>query len=170
MPNIKQIISKQNKTIQRKTEPQEATDKNCNCRRSKICPLGKQCKTPKIIYQATVTRQDSQNKETYIGLSETEFKLRFNNHTHSFRHKEHRNDTALSQHIWKLKDNNKNYEIEWKIIAKSNTYSTSSKTCNLCLKEKYIIICKPHMATLNTRNELASGCRHRKRHLLSNLA
>ena len=38
MPNIKQIISKQNKTIQRKTEPQEATDKNCNCRRGKIFP------------------------------------------------------------------------------------------------------------------------------------
>ena len=29
-----------------------------------------------------------------------------------------------------------------------------SKRCNLCLNEKYIIICHPEKATLNKRNEL----------------
>jgi hypothetical protein len=34
------------------------------------------------------------------------------------------------------------------------------------LWEKYFIICKPKMATLNKRNELVSACRHNKKFLL----
>ena len=41
--------------------------------------------------------------------------------------------------------------------------------CNLCLWEKYYIICRPNMATLNNRNELVSSCRHAKKFLLNNV-
>ena len=37
----------------------------------------------------------------------------------------------------------------------------------LCLWEKYYIICRPNMATLNNRNELVSSCRHAKKFLLN---
>ena len=35
---------------------------------------------------------------------------------------------------------------------RSKTYNNLSKRCNLCLNEKYIIICHPENATFNTNN------------------
>ena len=43
-----------------------------------------------------------------------------------------------------------------------------NKRCNLCLVEKYFIILKPDLSSLNKRNELLSSCRHRRKYLLSN--
>ena len=31
-----------------------------------------------------------------------------------------------------------------------------SKTCNLCLKEKFLIICQPDLSSLYKRNELVA--------------
>ena len=168
MPNIKQIISNHNKSITKKNKPQEPTQPSCNCRRNTVCPLDGKCLTSGVIYQATVTRQDNLKEETYVGLTDNTFKVRYTGHTSNFRNENKRNATTLSQHIWTLNDNNIPHSVKWKIIARSNSYSTSSKKCNLCLKEKYFIICKPQMASLNNRNELAAECRHRKKYLLCN--
>ena len=81
--------------------------------------------------------------ETYIGLTENDFKARYRNHTASFRHTKHRNSTEISKHIWALKDSNIDYSISWRIISSSSPYNSSSKRCNLCLKEKFLIICMP---------------------------
>ena len=35
-----------------------------------------------------------------------------------------------------------------------------------CTAEKHLIITKPHLATLNKRNELVSTCRHRRKYIL----
>ena len=106
--------------------------------------------------------------ETYIGLTENDFKTRYRNHTASFRHAKHRNSTELSKHIWTLKDNNIEHFISWRILASHSPYNSSSKRCNLCLKEKMLIICRPELSTLNKRNELVSSCRHRNKTLLRN--
>ena len=53
-------------------------------------------------------------------------------------------------------------------IKRCKAYKSSSKRCNLCLHEKFLIICHPELGTLNSRNELISACRHRKKHLLAN--
>ena len=42
--------------------------------------------------------------EIYIGLTSTEFKSRYNNHTRLFREPKLRNETELSKHIWQLKE------------------------------------------------------------------
>ena len=120
-----------------------------------------------IIYQATVVRQDNNKAETYIGLTDNTFKTRYTGHLSSFRNENKRNSTTLSAYIWKLKDSGTPHTISWSIIAKGKAYCPASKSCNLCLKEKYYIICHPNKCSLNSRNELASQCRHRKRHLLS---
>ena len=169
MPNIKQIIAGHNRSITARSDPTETKSPNCNCKKDKVCPLNKQCLTESIVYQATVTRQDILKEETYIGLTENTFKTRYNAHTSSFKNENKRNTTTLSQYIWMLKDNKISYSLKWKIVAKSRPYSTTSKKCNLCLREKYYIICKPQMATLNNRNELATECMHKKKHLLCNL-
>ena len=83
------------------------------------------------------------------------------------------NSHRLQKYIYCLslfiKDSNTDYTIRWKIVDRGRAYSPSTKICNLCLKEKYIIICKPQMASLNSRNELKTECRHRKKHLLYKL-
>ena len=73
---------------------------------------------------------------------------------------------SLSKYIWNLKDNNIPYSLSWKIIARSKAFSPNSKKCALCILEKYYIICKPEICTLNDRNELGSDCKHRRKHLL----
>ena len=167
MQNVGQIIKSHNQTVEQKSNPQEPPKSNCNCRKGSTCPLNGNCLEHGVIYQATVKTQDSRKDETYIGLTENSFKTRYNGHTCSFRNESKRHSTALSKYIWKLKDSNTQHEIQWKIITKARAYSTTSKSCNLCLREKYYIICRPEMASLNNRSELSSVCRHRKKCLLS---
>ncbi len=170
MPNMKQIISAHNKSIIKKSDNinSDSTSKTCNCRPNRPCPLDHKCLTSSIIYQATVTRQDNLTVETYIGLTENTFKSRYAGHLSSFKHSDKRSATTLSEHIWKLKDNNVKYSIKWNIISRAKAYTTTRKLCNLCIEEKYFIIFKPDMSSLNKRNELTSACRHRKKHLLIN--
>lgn len=167
MPNIKNRIEAHNKKINNKPITTENTQM-CNCRNTTECPLEQKCLTQNVIYQATVTRQDNKTQDTYIGLCETKFKTRYYNHKTSFKHINKRNQTELSKHIWSLKERNIGFEIKWKIIKQAKPYSNATKKCNLCLTEKYFIIYKPEMSTLNKRNELASACRHKKQYLLCN--
>ena len=55
------------------------------------------------------------------------------------------------------------YHVKWRILRSCQTYSNVSKKCNLCLQEKYFIIFRKDLSSLNKRNELASSCCHRNR-------
>ena len=126
------------------------------------------CLQSSVVYQAIVTRNDNNTSETYIGLTETDFKTRHRNHTASFRHAKHKNSTELSKHIWTLKNDNIDYSISWRVLSSNSPYNSSSKRCNLCLKEKFLIICRPDLSSLNKRNGLVSSCQHRNKALLRN--
>ena len=152
----------------KRPKPTPKTTKNCNCRQKNACPLNGNCLQTSVIYQASVTRKDNNKTETYIGLTENEFKVRYRNHHATFRHNKERNSTELSKYIWYLKDSNIEHSISWKILSSNQPYNSSSKRCNLCLKEKFFIICRPDLSTLNKRNELVSSCRHRHKSLLRN--
>ena len=165
--NMKQTVSSHNKQMTQNSETQNE-NKNCNCRNPETCPLDGHCLTTGVIYQATVTRLDNDKEETYVGLTAGNFKTRFNLHTSSFRNNNRKSATTLSRYIWDLKDKEIQFRIGWKILAKSNPYSPATNRCNLCLREKYFIIFHPHASSLNSRNELTSSCRHRKRFLLEN--
>ena len=99
----------------------------------------------------------------------TNFKERFRNHTTSFRHLNKRNSTELSKHVWKLKDAKKPFNIAWKVLRKCKPYNNVTKKCSLCLNEKFLIICRKDLCSLNKRNELATSCPHRNRYVLKNL-
>ena len=62
--------------------------------------------------------------------------------------------------------NNIEYSIKWRTLKRAKPYNPASKSCNLCLLEKYFIIFKPEMTSLNKRNELVSSCRHANKFLL----
>ena len=167
MPNVKQLIDGHNKSILKNAEtaqPRQDERKKCSCRKKEECPLDGECLVSEVVYQATVNTQDT--RETYIGLTANQFKARYRNHQMSFRHEKRRNETELSKHLWKLKEENIDFTVTWKILAKAKPYTNLTKRCNLCNTEKFFLITKPHMATLNKRNELISTCRHRRKFIL----
>ena len=59
--------------------------KGSNCRDKSTCPLDNKCLTPKVIYQPDVTSDTDDTYKYYVGLSETSFKDRYNNHKSSFK-------------------------------------------------------------------------------------
>ena len=167
MPNVKSIIEGNNKKILRNSED-TTTEKKCSCPKNAACPLDGECLASDIVYRATVSC--GSKVETYVGLTATSFKSRYANHKASFNIESKRNATELSKHIWDLKDNNLDYAIKWSILCRAPHYSNTTKRRNLCIAEKFFILCKPENATLNKRNELVSKCRHKDKFLLSNVA
>ena len=166
MPNMQAIITSHNKAVLAKTNKSESTttqEKTCNCRKKESCPLSGKCLTESVVYQATVTKEDGSATETYVRLTEGAFKSRFLNHTSAFRNTKNRHATELSKYIWNLNDSKTPHSVSWRILQPCNPYSAKTKRCNLCLHEKYLIICQPELCSLNTRKELVSACRHRKK-------
>ena len=167
MPNLKQKIDGKNKsTLQKKATP--PMSKACNCRRPADCPMAGNCLKSSVVYQATVATEDNRPAQTYVGLTENTFKTRFANHKSSFSDPQKRLSTELSEHVWHLKEAKLKFKITWKILKQTSPYSPVSERCNLCLWEKYFIICMPELATLNRRNELVTSCRHANKFLLKN--
>ena len=162
MPNLERKIGAHNKSSLANNS--QSNEKSCNCRDKRSCPLSGDCLIQNVVYQATV--ESPMGKETYIGLTANQFKTRFRNHTASFRNENKRNATELSKYIWSLKDAKMEFAVTWKIMARARPYSNVTKKCNLCITEKFFIICKPGTGTLNKRNELASACRHATKYLI----
>ena len=131
--------------------------------------MSKKCLVESIVYQATVSTNDNSPPQTYVGLTENSFKTRYYNHKTSFTLYEKRNCTELSEYVWQLKRRGIGFHIKWQTLKRAKPYSPASNRCNLCLWEKYFIISKPELATLNKRNELVSSCRHAKKFLLANI-
>ena len=142
-------------------------EKSCNCRAGKECPMNGKCLTKCIVYKAEV--ETTNGTRTYFGASEGEFKMRYNNHTKSFRNRKYANDTELSKYIWSLKDNNEEYNIKWSIASRASPYKCGTRRCDLCISEKVKIMRASPTNLLNKRSELISKCRHRNKHLLRNL-
>ena len=167
IPSLEKKISTHNKAKLDATATAASEQlKTCNCR-NQVCPLGGQCLTNNVIYQSTVN--STRGEETYISLTGDTFKSRFNNHTASFRNRNKSNPTELSKYIWDLKDTNTEFSLSWKTIARAAAYSNATKHCNLCITEKFFILCKPNLCTLNKRNEFASAWRHPNNFLLRNV-
>ena len=137
--------------------------KECNCRNQAGCPLGNKCLTTGLVYQATVHSNNGRT-ETYVGLTENSFKIRYNNHQFTFRHQDKQTSTELSKYIWDIKTSGHEYTITWRIIGRAKPCSVSSMKCDLCTLEKYYIICHLNMCTLNSRSEpISSTCRHSRK-------
>ena len=172
MDNMTNIISSHNKKV---NSNYEANGKTCHCRNKSNCPLENKCLANKIVYKVETNNGINELcTKIYFGISGTEFKSRYNNHTMSFRNRTHENNTKisntkLSKYIGSLKDQNTDFDNKWSIFKKSYGYSTVSKSCNLCLLEK-LVICsfKQKYRILNKRLDLVSKCRHKNKYVLMN--
>ena len=159
-PNMEAVISRRNKmALQQPTPPEEL----CNCG-GKVCPLGGQCLSKNIVYEAKVT-QENGTQNFYTGLSSTTFKERLGVHRHSFKKRDD-NQTEFSKFIWALKDKGLNYKVSWRLLARGNTFCPVAGVCWLCIKEKFYILFRPNSADINSRDEILENCRHVKSKLL----
>ena len=167
MDNMKSIINKHNKKVTNADNDTNTDNQvQCNCRNKDQCPLDNKCLTSSIIYNAQATTNNATNN--YIGLTEGTFKQRFSQHKATFKHRKYTNSTELSKYIWKLRDNNQDFNIKWTIISRARPYNNISKRCDLCLTEKLMIITANPDRILNKRSELISKCRHENKFYLRN--
>ena len=169
-PNMGNIISAHNKKILRKSDNNDVlVEPGCNCRNEEECPMQNKCLTAESVYRATVSSEDGKRK-IYTGAAATTFKLRYGNHKQSFNNRKYASDSTLSKYIWELKDRGVNFEIKWHIVKRSKGYDPVTQKCRLCLDEKLEIMRNcGNQESLNSRNELFSKCRHRRKHLLESV-
>ena len=144
---------------------QQTVDSNFLTHSVYDCPLPGKCLISGVIYQAQVDTTNS--KETYVGLTANSFKARYSGHKTSFTKKERKKETTLSKHIWALKEKNEAFNISWKILSRAQPFSQVTWLCQLCTREKYFIVFKQELGTLNSRNALLVSCRHKQTNLLS---
>ena len=164
MPNMKCVIAGHNSKIL-KTNQKDNTTPPCSHRGGNICPLDGKCKTSNVVYKATVT--SGTNIETYTGISEPPFRVRHENHKSDFRHSKNRGKTTLASHIWSLKDQNQDFNVNFEILKRARSFNPINRKCLLCTNEKYFILFNPEGATLNSRSEFFTSCRHKVNKLLS---
>ena len=169
MRNMEAIIKSHNAKIMR--EGTVKTDKACNCTIKEECPFKKQgisCRATNIIYKAEV--KTATESDFYIGLSEPEFKLRYNNHTSSFNLTRNiKKPTHLATRVRDLKTRGVKFDIEWSVLKRTSPYTDGDAICSLCLKEATAIM-YADTNCLNKRQEVMSICKHRKKFLLENIA
>ena len=153
MPNLEQKIDGANKSILQKTTATPIL-KAYNGRRPADWPMARDCLRSFMIYQGTVTMEDSKPDQTYVVLRETSFKMRFANHKSSYKDPSKRLSTEPSKHVWCSKEAKLKFRITWKFLKQTTPFSSVLNCCNLCLWEKYFIIQRPELATLKKRNEV----------------
>ena len=122
----------------------------------------------KIFYKAEVETNDGISElstKVNIGISETEFTTKYNNHTMSFRNQTNESDSKLSKLIWSLKVQNKELDIKWSILKNSSR----SKSWILGLLKKLVIShFKEKERLLSKWLDLKSKCRHESKYVLMN--
>ena len=75
----------------------------------------------------------------YVCSTSTAVKKRYSNHKASFNNKMKRHNTKISNYIWELKDANKDCNLKWEILCRTQRKLKNNKTCSLCSLEKYEI-------------------------------
>ena len=181
MPNLGRIVSSHNTRVLKSLNPVQPKRPwgNCSCPKRKRdaneCPLAGQCIEEQVVYQATVKVNVDDGApavpdQTYLGITEPEWKLRHGNHKQDFKKVSQRGRTCLSKYIWSLKDKGlveeRDYNITWALVSKASSFSPTSGQCRLCLQEKSLLVLKPHLGTLNDREEFFCHCRHKEKLLL----
>ena len=90
-------------------------------------------------------------------------------HSKFVRNQDYENKTELSKHIWQLKRNGIEFNLKWSIAAYATPYRCGTRSCDLCLTEKYIVAQANQNNFLNNRTELISKRRHRNKYILKNI-
>lgn len=152
MPNLQQAISSHNKLHLTNTRQRVTSTKHCDYQSKDSCSLYGHCLASLLIYQAVVTVGN-------ISLTERTFKKRFANHKTSFTDEDkRRSSTELNNSVWALRDQGIDFDIKRNIVRHALLFNAVRGSC---LWQKFYIIFKPHMSSLNRWSEMFSSCGQR---------
>ena len=155
MNNMKQIIDNHNKCILNSRINSSTTmsgnSKKCKCRPKLAHPLSSNCFQTSTTYQAMVTRMDNNTSETYVGLTENNFKIQQG--TESTHH-----DSIMHTSVETLQNSANTSEISrtttlltpFRGTSQPGLNHTTMPTKNQRLLEKFIIICQREHSTLKS--------------------
>ena len=125
-----------------------------------------QCNQDGAVYQPIVTSPTGR-KETYVGLAKN-FKRRYPKHKKCLLDETADGKTVLSTYFWQEKNSGGDPKIAWKFLEKNvPTFNPIPSRCRLCLREKFNIVLKPELASLNSRLEIFCQCKHMQSDLLA---
>ena len=163
---MKAVISKHNSKFLKSSATTQSKPKAvCNCRNKQDCPVPGQCNQNGVVYQATVT-SNTGRVGTYVGLAKN-FKKRYPKHKKCLLDETAEGGTALTTYYWLEKNAGRDPQVTWKFLEKNiPIFNPVTNKCRLCLREKFNIVLKPNLATLNSRQEIFAHCRHLQSELL----
>ena len=168
LPNIGRRLAIHNSKVLKGAAHQTPKPQaRCNCQVSKKadCPVPGSCNQDGAVYEATVSTLDGV-VESYVGLAKN-FKKRWPKHKTTLKDRNAEGQTTLSTYVWKKRDEGLSPIVSWKFLEKNiPDFNPITQICKLCTREKYQIILNPNVATLNSRTEAFSHCRHRAYHLI----
>ena len=168
MPSIEAKIAKHNsKILNSERKGGQAKPPSCNCQKSKVgdCPMPGACNTDGVVYQANV-KNNVGGQESYIGLAQN-FKERFRKHRKNLTNNNFEEKITLYTHFWKEKDEGRDPVVEWKFLEKNiPLFNPVTGICRLCTREKFNILLNPTQASLNSRLEIFSNCKHKEAKLI----
>ena len=145
----------------------------CSClpqKKPETCRVlpGVGCMVDNVVYRATITRTDTNHRETYTGSTYNPLKTRVNQHNNDITTQdEKRKGTTLSKYVRDLIRQGIPFNINWDVLKRAAPYNPITKICRLCICEKFHILFHPEDSTLNQRSEFFSKCWHMDTHLLS---
>ena len=97
------------------------------------------CMVDNVVYRATITRTDTNHRETYTGSTYNPLKTRVTQH----------NSDINSQNEEDLKRQGIPHNIKWDVIKRAAPYNPITKMCRLCICEKFHILFHPEDSTPN---------------------
>ena len=75
--------------------------------------------------------------------------------------------TTLSAHYWTELEAGREPKVSWKILEKNiPSFNPVTGICQLCTREKFYIVLKSELGTLNQRQEIFGACKHKESKLL----
>ena len=107
--------------------------------KNSTCPLNGACLTESLVYKATVLAENHE-PQTYVGMTEHNFKTQFPNHKMLFENPNYRSSTTLSKYVRDLGEEETNYEIKWFIVKRVRAYKSGDAHCHLSFQEKLCIL------------------------------
>ena len=110
-----------------------------------------------VIYRAKITREDTGATEHYTGLTGGTFMTRWYGHMTNIRNYDPKDGSygkRMSRYVGDLNYRMIPNTITWSIVCRAPTYNPVTKSCRLCLMEKFLIMFESSSATLNVKSEL----------------
>ena len=125
-------------------------------------------KATNLVYQVDIESENSPAM-TYFGQTIRTFKERWIEHKHAMKNENSPHATALSNYVWKLKKQKKEFQLKCSVKSRAAVYKNGAKRCMLCIQEKVAIALHNPKTLLNSKSEILHKCIHAGKFELRNM-